>query len=255
MKIQYASDLHLEFHENSRWLKENPLIPVGDILVLAGDIGYLGDEMYSRHPFWDWCNDNFKQTIVVPGNHELYKDFDINELSDDWEIEIRPNVKAVYNKIVSVDEDTDLITSTLWSRIHPHDAYFTEQGVTDFRRIRNGEYRLTWERFNDEHERCVDFISRSVSESTAKNKIVVTHHVPSFDLLSEEFLGSRLNGAFTSDLNKLLELLPIDYWIYGHSHRNIDRIIGGTRCISNQLGYVFANEHGDFVRDKVIDVR
>ena len=55
MKIQYASDLHLEFADNWRFLKENPLQITGDILVLAGDIGYLGDENYSKHPFWDWA--------------------------------------------------------------------------------------------------------------------------------------------------------------------------------------------------------
>ena len=55
MKIQYASDLHLEFADNWRYLKENPLQVTGDILVLAGDIGYLGDENYSKHPFWDWA--------------------------------------------------------------------------------------------------------------------------------------------------------------------------------------------------------
>ena len=77
MKIQYASDLHLEFHENSRWLKENPLVAVGDVLILAGDIGYLGDDNYAHHPFWDWCAESFRQTIVIAGNHELYKCFDI----------------------------------------------------------------------------------------------------------------------------------------------------------------------------------
>lgn len=254
MKIQYASDLHMEFHENSRWLKEHPLIPTGDTLVLAGDIGYLGDDMYSQHPFWDWCAADFKQTIVVPGNHELYKGFDINELQEGWELQIRNNVKVVYNKVIHLDDDTEIIASTLWAHIQPHEAYFTEHGVTDFRRIRNGKNRLTWERFNDEHDKCVEFIGKSIMESSAKKKIVVTHHVPSFDLMAEEFIGSRINGAFTSDLNKMLELLPIDYWIYGHSHRNIEKEIGRTKCVSNQLGYVFANEHGDFYLDKVIEV-
>jgi len=251
MKIQYASDLHLEFHENSRWLRDNPLMPVGDILVLAGDIGYLGDEMYSKHPFWDWCADNYEQSVIVPGNHELYKGFDINTLSEGWSERVRPNVRVVYNKVIHV-EDVDLIMSTLWAKIHTADAYFVEHGVTDFRRIRNGEYRLSWDRFNDEHERCVEFIKRSIGESTARKRVVVTHHVPSFELMAEEFKDSRINGAFTSDLDMLIETSPIDYWIYGHSHRNIEAEIGGTKLVSNQLGYVFANETDSFHRDKFI---
>lgn len=64
MKIQYASDLHLEFAENSSYIKHNPLLITGDILVLAGDIGYLDDENYSRHPFWNWASKNYRQVIV-----------------------------------------------------------------------------------------------------------------------------------------------------------------------------------------------
>lgn len=254
MKIQYASDLHLEFKENLNYFLDNPIIPCGDILVLAGDIGYLGTDMYSGHPFWDWCRRNFGQTIVIPGNHELYRNFDINELSEGWSLEIRENVRAYYNSIISLDGETDLIVSTLWAHIPTSEAYFTEHGVADFRAIRDGNHRLSWNRFNDEHDKCVEFIRSSVEHSKARTKIVVTHHVPSFDLMAEEFKGSLINGAFTSDLNSLMESLPIDYWIYGHSHRNINKEIGGVKCVSNQLGYVFDGEHKYFVRDKVIKI-
>lgn len=254
MKIQYASDLHLEFGENSSWLKSHPLKAEGDILILAGDIGYLGDANYMTHPFWDWAWENFKQVIVVPGNHELYKYFDINELHDGWELEVRPNVKVHYNSVIHLAPDTDLIVSTLWAFIHPLEEYLTERCVSDFKRIRNGKYRLSAERFNIEHEKCRRFIENAVAVSKARHIIVATHHVPSFELMSEEFKGSSINGAFTVELGEMIAGSRIEYWIYGHSHRNIDKVIGDTKCVSNQLGYVFQNEHIDFRPDAVIGI-
>lgn len=67
MTIQFASDLHLEFAENWRYLKQHPLEKVGDVLVLAGDIGYLGDDNYTKLPFWELVADQYEKVLVVPG--------------------------------------------------------------------------------------------------------------------------------------------------------------------------------------------
>lgn len=254
MKIQYASDLHLEFGENSKWLKCNPLIPSADILVLAGDIGYLGDSNYVTHPFWDKVSEDFEKVIVIPGNHELYKFFDINELHEGWNQEIRSNVHVHYNSVITLNDTTVLIVSTLWSKIPPGEEYITEHCVSDFKRIRNGEFRLSSERFNEEHARCLNFIKKAVNDSEAQNIVVATHHVPSFSLMSDEFKDSSINGAFTSELGNYIADSRINCWIYGHSHRNIDAVIGNTRCVCNQLGYVFQDEHHSFRRDAVIEI-
>lgn len=37
MKIQFVSDLHLEFYENRVWLENHPLEVTGDILLIAGE--------------------------------------------------------------------------------------------------------------------------------------------------------------------------------------------------------------------------
>ncbi len=61
----------------------------------------------------------------------------------------------------------------------------------------------------------------------------------------------------TNDDNEAVVMIVtsgIDYRIYGHSHRNIDKTIGTTRFLCNQFGYVSHNEHHTFNRGKIIDV-
>lgn len=254
MRIQYASDLHLEFSANSSYLKQNPLNPIGDILILAGDIGYLNDDNYSKHPFWNWVSDNYQQVIVAVGNHELYKYYDLAKIPHGLVCDIRDNVKCYYNAVVQI-ENIDFIVSTLWAKIPLEEAYLTEQAVSDFHRILYNEETLTWDNFNREHDKCFHFLQEEVSKSVAEHIIVVTHHVPSFQLSSPDYAGSKINGAFTVELERYIENSPVEYWIYGHSHRNVNKVIGRTKCVSNQLGYVFHNEHYTFDSQKIIEVK
>lgn len=249
MRIQYASDLHLEFAENWRYLRDNPLKVTGDILILAGDIGYLGDDNYTKHPFWDWASDNYKEVIVCMGNHEFYKYYDIASLPDGYCLKIRKNVHSYYNSVVSID-NIDITVSTLWAEIPLKDSFFTEQVISDFRRILYNGETLTFSEFNQEHRRCLEFIKKVVSTSTADKKVVVTHHVPSFLMQCPKFEDSKANGAFIVELKEYIAESAIDYWIYGHSHYNIDIQIGSTQCVSNQLGYVFHDENKTFNHSK-----
>lgn len=121
MKIQYMSDLHMEFQENSRYLKNNELPVTGDVLVLAGDIFYLKDKVAPLTKFWKWVSENYRQVLIVPGNHEYYNYSDVMERGLQWRWMFRENVGYYQNQVVRVN-DIDFVLSTLWSRINPTDA-------------------------------------------------------------------------------------------------------------------------------------
>ncbi len=280
MKIQFVSDLHLEFAENRRWLDDNPLEVTGDILLIAGDTAYLdipesGRNSYSQYAFWDWAAEHYGQVIVCFGNHDFYGYYDLSTMQDGYCKQIRPNVHAYYNKVIHLRAEggltsnsdngltsnsdsglIDIIVSTLWAKIEPHNAFLTEHNVSDFYRIMYNSHRLTADDFNAEHERCLAFVKKAVEESKSATKIVLTHHVPTQLCTAEEFRGSTINGAFTVELGNYIADSDIDYWIYGHSHRNIDGHIGKTKVISNQLGYISHGEYltNGFSRSRFIEI-
>lgn len=177
MKIQYMSDLHLEFSDNSRWLKHNELPVTGDILVLAGDIFYLKNKIVPLNNFWEWASANYRQVLIVPGNHEYYNYCDAMDKGLQWNWLFKENVGYYQNQVIRID-DTDFIMSTLWSQISPADEYFVWKGMNDFRQIKYNDKLLQTEEFNQMHIFCLDFIKKSLAESTAKHIVVVTHIFP-----------------------------------------------------------------------------
>ena len=204
--------------------------------------------------FWKWASNNYREVLIVPGNHDFYGGSDVLAYGDSWSKEILSNVHYYQNKVVRFD-DTDFILSTLWSYIPPQDEYFVSRGLNDFRQILYGGRRFTVEDFNVEHQKCLAFIKRSVAESNAKHVVVVTHHVPSLAVVAPEHKGSLLNSAFATELGDFISDSRIDVWIYGHSHANIEATVGNTRIVSNQLRYVFADEHlGSFKGDKYVEL-
>ena len=100
MILQYCSDLHLEFSQNEAYVKANPIKPIGDILILAGDVT-LFTRIDRHRDFFDYISDHFEATYWIPGNHEYYQS-DISNRSGSFEEKIRNNVSLINNVVKKI---------------------------------------------------------------------------------------------------------------------------------------------------------
>lgn len=213
MTIQYASDLHLEFPMNNEFIKKNPLSPSGDILLLAGDIVpfHLIDQ---RRDFFKFCSDHFEFTYWIPGNHEYYNGDLLNKTGQFME-NIERNVHLV-NNTWAHHGNARLIFSTLWSPISNDKAWHVQNGLNDYRVIKDDGKLFTTSRSTKLFEENFEFIQGAVANNQREKCIVVTHHVPTFQHYPEEYKNSVINEAFAVDLDSFIENSRIDHWIYGH---------------------------------------
>lgn len=243
MKIQYCSDLHLEFEQNSKYIEQNPLKICGEILILAGDIVPL-DEKFFNHPFFSFISDNYKNVFWVPGNHEFYYR-DLTEFSSSFNIKLKSNISIV-NNIELEYENIQFVFSALWSEISSVNEKIIEQCVADFDLITIKNKKIRTSDFNKLHSDSLKFIKHALLNKT-ENTVVVTHHLPSILCNSTDHKDSPINEAFCVNLTNFIENCNADFWIYGHSHFNQKPLyLGNTLLLTNQLGYVQRNEHESF---------
>lgn len=250
MKLQYCFDLHLEFTENSDFLESFPIIPKGDILLLAGDIIPFRSLTRAK-AFFDFVSANFKNTYWLPGNHEYYSFDAANEL-EEINNRIPENIQLLNNQVVELDE-VRIIFSTLWSHISRKNEWTIQQRLSDFHTISFNKKPLTPNQYNQFHETSKTFLRNALAVKTKKRTVIVTHHVPTFMNYPEKYRGDILNQAFASEMFDFIHDSQIDFWIYGHHHSNIAPFkIGKTTLLTNQLGYVCYDEHKMFNSEALI---
>lgn len=260
-RIQYASDLHLEFFSA---LPDFMSIvkPVAPYLVLAGDIGQPGHFVF--HQFLDYVAANWRVVIFIAGNHEFYTTqphrkwnarwntkpprtmFETQELLKDACVPY-PNLYFLHaDSPVAFFPDDNLvfIGLAMWSWIPDDLLHIASESMNDYSCIpmlgTAGErVPLTPHTSREMHRQERAVLEEQISEWSSRGAeiVVVTHHMPSFGLISPQYVSSPLNVCFASDCDSLLHGGVIRAWIYGHSHAANYQRIGTTLCAINARGY------------------
>ena len=234
MKIQIASDLHLELRRGHQ-PEIHDFYPVDgrDVLVLAGDIGTYMNA-------WSFIEQELKRSpvIYVPGNHEYYS-WQTREFIDEaWKHKAKQNVDLHYLLGEGVTIDGVRFWGAPWysdlfGRQDRGYLQLIAESISDFDRTFDDSGRWTVVRHLDEHTRQ----TRLLREQAGQVDVVVTHWPPTLVAVAPRFKGDALNGYFVNDREDLVEEIGAKLWISGHVHDAYRTVVGDTLVIGNPAGY------------------
>ena len=212
-----------------------------DVVVLAGDIdlGVRGLE---------WVAQAFPDTsiVYVAGNHEFYGHSSPKLDKALREKALELGVCFLSNDAVVVG-GVRFLGATLWTDLEltghrDSAAEVVRLQMRDYRKIRiDPQYRklrpadtLGW------HRASKRWLEAQLAEPFAGKTVIVTHHAPSKRSIGPKDENDEVSAAYASHLDGLVESSGAALWIHGHTHHNVDDVIGGTRIITNQRGYTDA---------------
>ena len=233
MKIQYMSDLHLEWMEDKRREEFIESLPVvADILVLAGDIVTYSSFVKSMTQFAK----KWEHVIHVPGNHEFYGSNrgHINNMAAKV-MNRFSNYHYLANDVVEI-EGQKFVGSTLW---FPENAktFVAMRQMNDYTSIQGFKKNVFgW------NKKCVQFLNENVSERS----VVVTHHAPSKKSEHMKYAGDSWSPLYYCELDELIKEKKPVVWFHGHMHDPVNYFIDDTSVLSNPRGYerVITNPDG-----------
>ena len=228
MKIQFLSDVHLEFG-NFKLPKTE-----ADVIVLAGDIhpGVYGVE-------WALLSTT-KPVIYVMGNHEYYHHDYKKNLSACRKMTKGSHVHLLERNSIVLN-GVRFLGCSLWTDFNLYGqadlhSQLAELGMNDYHMISNGDDKLQASFIASIHKKSVSWLAKQRSHPEAL--VVVSHHAPTERSLHQEPGNDPLLAAYASELCPLIQKLEPKLWIHGHIHFNSDYFVGSTRVMSNPRGYI-----------------
>lgn len=223
MKILLISDLHLECHGDSKTRLIRSLAPA-DILILAGDIAPV-DRKWFEEVIAECCY-NYSYVIQVLGNHcYWYTTPTLVHTRLGYLQQKYSNYYVLEKDIITINNIT-FAGATTWFPDTPDSRLF-QKYMNDFEKIKNF---VPW--VYEENQKAIEFWE------SVEADIWISHHLPSYQSVSTEWKGDKLNCYFVEPrLGNLIAEKEPKYHLHGHSHDSSDYLINQTRVISNPYGY------------------
>jgi len=231
MRIQYASDIHLELWKKTTF--DETITPVAPILILVGDVAKLNEP--NLQPFLEYCSERWKEVYWIPGNEEIWKTTYSEEASLRKMNElIRPyrNIQILYkNTHMLNDSETDeqllLVGVSLWHK--PRDEVMLHYHNNIY--IKPIPIPCDKETFSLAHDSQVKFLEDIIKN--ASHPLLICSYYPPFTWLYEEdWIQEPKSALIDRELEKLITY-PIIAWIVGHNHLPIEY----TRRYYDTIGY------------------
>lgn len=245
MKIALTSDIHISGLKiiNPDNNNKIPAFSNGfdvttldvDVLMVAGDFAYTCADV---KPCLDFLKSrigiNYKHLIYVYGNHDYYFSFE------------HPKTDPHY-----LEQEIDgvvFLGCTMWSPVYTN-KFMIENCINDYNYV-----------FRDTNESNICYVKQSewlyekikYYTELGKDIVICTHHVPFEDCIADEWKTSDINSAFCicdikSPFYDFKDNTNIKLWHFGHSHNNIDKMVGNIHCVANPVGYKGEKEYQHYI--------
>jgi len=257
MKLQIASDLHIEFDAYNA-NKFNLPKTDADVIILAGDI-------WNQRKSVDWAAKTAikheKPVIMVLGNHDYWStNPNLKPLTSvlakiyrralHWQHKKVP-IYLLENTSVNID-GTYFLGATLWTDYdngNPISMMVAQTSMNDFNLIGGISGKLTAEHLFNRHKHSIQWLEKYMDSDS----VVITHHSPSLQTAVGKDSG-ELMGSYYSDLDYAIHKFKPKLWVYGHTHISQDMMIDKTRIVSNPRGYAPYDLNKEFIPDKIVTI-